>query len=111
MTNREPIDVTGLDKYELLARLCNGTLPLGMGAMNPKAMDTITPEDIYQYLEELPDRRVLNFDYLFGRPLKISLEALDGKLLLNCWWLYDRDAGEGKTLEIVEALRGEKPTK
>jgi hypothetical protein len=102
--NREPIDITAVDKYDLIAALCNGTDVIGLGSMDPMSGETITRQHIIDYLEQQPDREILSFDYLFGRPLKVALVPQDGKLLLDCWWLYDRDSGPGRALEIVKAL-------
>lgn len=103
--SRERIDITGICKYRLIAALCNGTSPMGMGAMHPKAMELITADDVFEHMDNLVDCDVLRYDYLFGRHLKINILLEDEKLLLDRWWLYDRDAGEGMAMSIVEGLR------
>lgn len=101
----KPINVTGLDLDELIARLCNNTQPLGLGTLNILSSHTVTAENVSDHIAKLPKRKVRNFDYLFGRPLKVSFEIVDGQTLLSFWHLYDRDAGEGTAQRVVDGLR------
>ncbi len=105
----EPIDITGINRYELLAALCNGTKSLGMGKFASKADCKITANDVLSCIDEQGDMDscMMDFDYLFGRPIKISIVAKDGKLFLDRWWLYDRDSGKGSAERIVDSIRGD----
>lgn len=105
----ESIDISGIDKAELLAALYNRARPQGMGFLH------FTPEDmtIEQASKEL-DRgddstrmfgprsghRPLAFDYLRGRAMKIDISGDT----LNPWG-YDRDNGTGMAARIVAGLR------
>jgi len=88
------IDISGIDKAELLAALYNASKPQGMGFLH------FTPEPLP--IEEA--RELLkggsSFDYLKGRVMKVGLEgnALDPRL-------YDRDLGEGAAARAVQSLR------
>lgn len=89
------IDITGLDKAEVLAKLYNASRPMGFGML--QARGDITVEGARALLDDpLPTndlgfpRRVAYFDYLFGRPLKIDLRT--DRLFVG---LYDRDNGQG----------------
>ncbi len=88
------LDITGIDKAELLAALYNNARPPGPDwiLFQNKGMTTceaakLLEEDTY-------------FDYLAGRPLKINLK---GNTLEPA--LYDRDQGQGECERIVESLR------
>jgi len=87
------IDITGLDKAEVLAALYNASKPLGMGIIH------YTPGDLdlavaREYLAESP-----HFDYLHGRVMKVNLssDSLDPRL-------YDRDNGQGAALAALAPL-------
>ena len=97
------IDISGLDKAEVLAALYNGSQPMGMGLLQARSGE-MTKEMAQSYITEngmgIDDRARLfpgvavsgqprlDFDYLFGRPLKsdITDDVYDS-------WLYDRDNG------------------
>lgn len=95
-SNPQEIDIKGLDKAALLQGLHNRSKPLGFGYFNPLALQQMT----YEEAEELIGRGELSFNYLNGRPMKISLEGdtLD-------FWGYDRDNGKGAALEVVTSIK------
>ena len=108
------IDISGLDKAEVLAALYNHAKPQGMGFLHfdPKKM---TPEEARKILGQGDDhkraldgleakggkvfRPSLYFDYLKGRVMKVDLggKSLDPRL-------YDRDNGPGAALKALEVL-------
>jgi hypothetical protein len=109
------IDISGIDKADLLAALHNGTRPMGMGFL--QARGDMTAEDARAYLKRGDDHaeafaeikakggvvigvEPLYFDYLCGRPLKVDIggDTLDPRL-------YDRDAGEGAAARVIAKLR------
>jgi len=89
------IDISGINKAELLAGLYNSSKPLGLGIAHydPKPM---TVDEAARVI----DRGCMSFDYLNGRVMKIDI---DGDTLDP--WLYDRDNGEGAAAGIVESLK------
>ena len=91
------IDISGLPKAQVLAALYNASAPQGMGVLQaangPQVMDIQTAEEI--------TRQYLEFDYLFGRPLKVDLSGLSFDP-----FLFDRDnGGNGTAHKIIELLR------
>lgn len=96
MTDRQKIQLEGLDKAEVLAALYNASRPQGMGFMHydPEPM---TKEEAQRLLDNNPSKY---FDYLKGRVMKVDLsgDELDP-------WCYDRDNGAGSAEEAIKALR------
>lgn len=90
----EEIDISKLDKAEVLAALYNASKPLMMGFMDPDCMKAMTKALAEEYLK---DGQV--FDYLQGRVMKIRLdrEILDP-------WMYDRDNGAGAAARALKPL-------
>lgn len=79
------IDISKMNKAEVLSKLYNAAKPQGMGFLHydPTPM---TVKEAQEYL----DAGQLCFDYLKGRVMKVNLsgDELDP-------WLYDRDNGKG----------------
>ncbi len=78
------IDISKMDKAEVLAKLYNHSQPLGTGFLH------FTPEPMsVEEASELLAKQT-RFDYLKGRVMKINLgsDTLDERL-------YDRDNGPG----------------
>lgn len=107
----DQVDITGLDKAEVLAALYNRSAPMGLGVLQARsgemtvvvARQCIDGED--DHARNFPNvakrGRELDFDYLFGRPLKVNLsgDSFDP-------WLYDRDnGGSGTAARLVAELR------
>ncbi len=85
------IDISGLDKSEVLAALVNAAKAQGRGPTNPEPM---TKERAAELL------KVMNyFDYVEGRVLKVSLK---GDMLDP--FLYDRDNGKGAARHALAHL-------
>ena len=90
----DTIDLSGLDKADVLAALYNASRAQGMGFLHyePKLM---TPDQARELL--LSDTY---FDYLKGRVMKIDLS----KDTLHPG-LYDRDNGKGAAARAIDPLR------
>lgn len=89
------IDITGLNKADVLAALYNASRPQGMGFMHydPTVMTRAEAELL---LQQYP-----YFDYLKGRVMKVSLKSdteFDERF-------YDRDNGDGAAQSVITALR------
>jgi len=89
------IDISGLDKAEVLAALYNAARPQGMGF----AQYTPEPMSFAEAQELLGQTR--RFDYVRGRVMKIDFEEGD---VLDVG-LYDRDNGEGAAHMVINSLR------
>jgi hypothetical protein len=87
------IDISKLDKGEVLAALYNKSKPLGMGSLHfdPTPM---TKEEASELLKE-----ETYFDYLKGRVMKVNLKGDEFDP-----FLYDRDNGQGAALKALEPL-------
>lgn len=115
----DSVDISGVDKAQLLAALFNNSQPMGMGwiqaAAGPWAMTAEEAAELIAKAREgqrsddhgrmfgLKSRDRLYFDYLYGRPLKVDIagDEVDA-------WGYDRDnGGPGTLAEIVEQLRAD----
>ena len=92
MHSEQKIDVSDLDIKILFKELWKNTITASFYRFNPyiKIPDFTEPENYNTY-----------FDYHCGRPIKTNFEDLKN---VN-YMAYDRDAGIGKFLEIVEKLR------
>jgi hypothetical protein len=85
------IDISKMDKAWVLMRLFNAAAPKGNSnlAYSPTQMTLEQAEEVVRLMRQ--NRRLLSFDYVRGRVLKIDIEydELDARL-------YDRDNGEGQ---------------
>ena len=89
------VDISGLDKAEVLLTLYNHSHVQGLGFL--QAIDNYTIEAARKDYELSPDKY---FDYQYGRVLKVDLswDSFDS-------WLYDRDCGEGAAQKAIDELR------
>ena len=88
------INLTKLDKAEVLAALYNNSKPIGMGFLH------YTLEDMTKHqAQALLDSGQTYFDYVSGRVMKIDLskDKLDPAL-------YDRDNGQGAADRAISAI-------
>ncbi len=87
------IDISKMNKAEVLAALYNNSKPLGMGYLHydPTPM---TKEEAEEMLKEQTF-----FDYVKGRLMKINM---DGDILSTR--SYDRDNGEGTARRALSHL-------
>ena len=96
------IDITGIDKADLLAALYNRASPLGMGDLQFDSTP-MSRAEAQELLDKAQAEQWNRFDYVKGRPLKIDLRELLGKALDER--LYERDQGRGSVAAVVAALR------
>lgn len=89
------MDITGLNKAEVLAALYNNSKAQGMGLLHPGHSKLMTTEDAQTYLEKFK-----YFDYLNGRVMKIDLSTDELDLTL-----YNRDNGKGAGERIINILK------
>lgn len=91
------IDITGLDKAEVLAILYNNAKPQGLGFLHYDPKD-MTVEEARKALQT-----ETYFDYHGGRVMKVDLseDTFDP-------YLYNRDNGEGLAEKLIEELRSRK---
>jgi len=89
------INISTLDKAEVLAALYNNSKQQGMGFMDARGGRQITKEQAAELLG-----KGTYFDYLYGRVMKVELrgDTLDP-------WLYDRDNGEGAAAKAIENIQ------
>lgn len=89
------IDISGLDKAEVLHALYHRSHVQGLGIL--QAIPEYTVDDARKDLDEQPG---YYFDYLHGRVLKVDLfgDSFDSRL-------YDRDCGEGAAEAAINELR------
>lgn len=102
------VDITGIDKAELLRCLYNGSDPQGMGWIQyvPGHMSLEQAQVLIDACKEsesdYQDAHInlaYDFDYLQGRVMKVNL----GEPVMDLW-LYDRDLGEGAGLLAISHL-------
>lgn len=104
------INISGIDKAELLAALYNNSRPIGMGFLQARA-GIMTREIALEIMQKGDDHKrmfpdihastsTLRFDYLYGRPLKCDLSGDEVET-----WGYNRDHGDNAFEKIVEGLR------
>lgn len=88
------IDITGIDKAELLAALYNNAKTQGF-IMEYVPFDMTIITEAYRLLSE-----TTKFDYLKGRVMKVDLagDSFDP-------YFYDRDNGQGAALRIVNSIK------
>lgn len=88
------IDITGLDKAEVLAALFNASKQQGMGFLDASGTVPMSVEDARGYIDHHQ-----YFDYLRGRVMKVNLKGdqLDP-------WGYDRDNGQGAAARALAPL-------
>lgn len=94
------VDISGLDKAELLAALVNAT------KTSPFHGPPMTHEQAAALIQDrlgAGDGPPFDFDYVDGRPIKCDI----GGQYISAFHvaLYDRDAGEGTAAQVVGELR------
>lgn len=89
------IDITGIDKANILLALYNNSKPQGFGFL-----DYDKRPMTYDEAKGLLERQTY-FDYIKGRIMKVDLSS-DTEF---DEWLYDRDNGAGAAKRALESLR------
>lgn len=90
----ENINISKLNKADVLAALYNNSKPLGLGFLHHTTGVMTTKE-----AQTLLDSGQSYFDYLQGRVMKIDLSGDELET-----WLYDRDNGGGAAKRALQAL-------
>jgi len=88
------IDVSKLDKAEVLVALYNNSKQQGLGFLDSQGRKLLTKEEASELL-----KRTTYFDYLRGRVMKVEL----GQDTFDPWG-YDRDNGQGAAEEALKPL-------
>lgn len=89
------ININGLNKAEVLAKLYNNSRVQGLGFLQAKN-EEMSIEEATSILQKQTD-----FDYLFGKVMKINLssdESFNERL-------YDRDNGTGAAERVIASMR------
>lgn len=93
------INIKGLYRPSVLKVLYDNSKVQGMGFLNTRE------QELTIYSAELLLCQGTNFDYLFGKVMKVNLDSDDE----FDEWLYDRDNGFGSAQRAIDKLReGEK---
>ena len=94
MSETKTIDISKLNKAEVLTALYNASHQQGMGFMHSRGQTGMVAEEAAELLKTQS-----YFDYLHGRVMKIDLskDTLDP-------WGYDRDNGPGAAARALEKL-------
>lgn len=90
----DTINISNMNKAEVLAALYNNAKPQGMGWLH-YTKDPMTPQEA----QKLLDKGQVHFDYLNGRLMKIDLDSDE-------LWSggYDRDNGTGVAAKALAEL-------
>jgi hypothetical protein len=105
------IDISKLDKAEVLAALFNNSKQQGMGFLHASGSEGMTVDAARAVIEagddhqrRYPDlladqKKRMYFDYVNGRVMKVEIggDTLDPRL-------YDRDNGQGAAARALEPL-------
>ena len=81
------IDISKMNKCEVVAKLFNASKAQGLGLLHSKSMHQMSSAEAEKHLDNAGDGY---FDYLCGRVMKVDVsgDTLDPRL-------YDRDNGQG----------------
>lgn len=92
------LDISKLNKAEVLAALYNASKQQGLGFMHSRGQTGMTTAEAQVELDRA-GKDPHFFDYLHGRVMKVDLkrDALDT-------WGYDRDNGEGAAARALQPL-------
>ena len=100
------VNIKGLNKAEVLLALWKGSHAQGMSFLGMKN-GGLTLEKAKGMVDEMKEHNhSLYFDYVMGHVIKCDItgDEFDDRL-------YDRDCGEGRAAEVIEALRNRNPIK
>ena len=91
------VDISGLDKAEVLAALFNASKQQGMGFLDKSGASEMGVEDASSYTS---GGGRLYFDYLRGRVMKVDITKDSFEP-----WGFDRDNGSGAAERAITELR------
>lgn len=89
------MDISGMNKAEVLAALYNASRQQGMGFLDPDGQKQMNVEQAKKELE-----RTTYLDYLNGRVMKIDLSSDELRTAL-----YNRDNGQNAAEDALSHLR------
>lgn len=96
------VNIKGLDKAEVLLALWKGSHAQGMSflGMVNGGLTIEKAQDMIRQMQVTDSGVQLYFDYVEGHVIKCDItgDEFDPRL-------YDRDCGEGRAAEVIEALR------
>ena len=92
----DTINISGLDKAEVLQALFNASRQRGMGFLDRSGASDMSIEDARKYVTNGSQY----YDYLRGRVMKIDLSNDELSV-----WLYDRDNGQGAAARALSMLQ------
>lgn len=97
----ETIDISTLDKAEVLSALYNASRQQGMGFLHSRGAAGMTKEQAQEEIDALrADNRPLDFDYLHGRVMKVDITGDAFRP-----WCFDRNNGDGAAALAIDAIR------
>lgn len=90
----ELIDISKMDKAEVLRVLYNDSKQQGMGFLHARGREPLTHAEAEELLKQ-----GTSFDYLHGRVMKVNIggNSLDP-------WGYDRDNGQGAAQRAISRI-------
>jgi hypothetical protein len=91
------IDISRLNKAEVLSALFNASKQQGMGIFHTRGASGMTVAQAQEELDALGDDPY--FDYLHGRIMKVRLRGPTMRV-----WAYDRDNGPGAAERALAPL-------
>ena len=91
------VSIKGKNKAKVLKALYDHSHIQGMGFLQAVPEGTVTVEHCEELLKQTTD-----FDYLYGRVLKVDLSGDEFNE-----WLYDCDCGPGAAQKAVDSVEGE----
>ncbi len=91
------IDISKMNKCEVLACLFNNSKAQGLGFLQAGHDCKMTPQEAEKHLDEAGDGY---FDYLNGRVMKVDIS---GDTMRT--GLYDRDNGQGAAKRALSSLQ------
>ncbi len=117
MSEREELDVTGIDLIKLTQEVYKHSEPLGKGFMHFIPGDELSEADAAQFVATTSDDRfALNLDYIRGRACKFGVFKKDRRIsffnvilgtklfcIENTW----RDHSFDEVKELVERVRSD----
>lgn len=94
------IDISGLDKAEVLKALYDGSHPQGLSFLGVPATGVTLAVCRDEVARKVEGGHDLRFDYWHGHVLKVDITGDEFDP-----WLYDRDCGTGAAERAISLLR------